>query len=286
MKPLLHPKTDTAVQALAEAPPQAILMVGKSGAGKQTLATFLAANLLQVDPAALEHHAYFSLVGDSEGTISIDAIRDVQHFLSRKATSTAAINRIAVIVGAERLTTEAQNAFLKTLEEPPIGSILILTVSDQQRLLPTIVSRVHALEVITPDSAAVRGHFMAAGFAAAQVDRALLMSGGLPGLMAAILQGESEHPLVKAADTARALLRLDTFGRLALLATLSKQRQQCLDVLFILQQMADLSLNAPGKSPSTYKQWQTVLQQAYDAEQALSTQAQPKLVLTNLILSL
>lgn len=286
MKPLLHSKTSQALESVLAVPPQTLLLVAKPGAGKQTLATYIAAELLGTDPITLPNHPYFLLYGDTDGTISIDTVRDAQHFLSRKVTTKTPINRVVVIANADRLTPEAQNAFLKTLEEPPVGSVLILTVSDKQRLLPTIVSRLAVLDVTTPDEASVRAHFAAAGHNPQNIDRAFLMSGGLPGLMNALLSGEQNHPLVQAAETARNLLRLDTFGRLALSDTLAKQRQQCLDVCFILQQMAELSLRSSGKATNVYRQWQTVLRQSYEAERALLTQAQPKLVLTDLMLSL
>ena len=49
--------------------------------------------------------------------------------------------RVAVIMHADRMRVEAANALLKTLEEPPSRSLLILTASAQDALLPTIVSR-------------------------------------------------------------------------------------------------------------------------------------------------
>ncbi len=49
--------------------------------------------------------------------------------------------RVAVILHADRMRVEAANALLKTLEEPPARSLLILTASAQDSLLPTIVSR-------------------------------------------------------------------------------------------------------------------------------------------------
>ena len=104
--------------------------------------------------------------------------------------------------------------------------------------------------------------------------------------MTAIMAGERDHPLVQATDTARSILRLDTFERLAMVDALSKQREQCFNICYILQQMAELSLAAPAKSTAVYKQWHTVLRQSYLAERALRAQAQPKLVLTSLMLSL
>ena len=49
--------------------------------------------------------------------------------------------KVAIIVGADRLKTEGANAFLKTLEEPPAKSVLILLTTERQRILETIVSR-------------------------------------------------------------------------------------------------------------------------------------------------
>lgn len=49
--------------------------------------------------------------------------------------------RVSVIYQAEWMTDEAANSFLKTLEEPPPGNILILNATEPRNLLPTIVSR-------------------------------------------------------------------------------------------------------------------------------------------------
>ncbi len=49
--------------------------------------------------------------------------------------------KVAVIVGADRLNVQAANAFLKTLEEPPERSVLLLLTTEPQRVLETILSR-------------------------------------------------------------------------------------------------------------------------------------------------
>jgi len=49
--------------------------------------------------------------------------------------------KVAVIEAADRLNVQAANAFLKTLEEPPSDSILILITTEPERLLETILSR-------------------------------------------------------------------------------------------------------------------------------------------------
>ncbi len=69
-----------------------------------------------------------------------DSIREFQSFFQLAASGTAGV-KIGVIHDADRMTEEAQNAFLKTLEEPPGRSIFILSSSKPQMLLPTIRSR-------------------------------------------------------------------------------------------------------------------------------------------------
>lgn len=49
--------------------------------------------------------------------------------------------KVGIIVGADRLKDEAANAFLKTLEEPPSKSVLILLSTEPSRILETIISR-------------------------------------------------------------------------------------------------------------------------------------------------
>jgi DNA polymerase III subunit delta' len=71
--------------------------------------------------------------------ITIDQIRDLMQTIFLKPTE--AEYKVAVIVGADRLNQQAANAFLKTLEEPPPRSILILLSTEPGRILETILSR-------------------------------------------------------------------------------------------------------------------------------------------------
>jgi len=59
--------------------------------------------------------------------------------------------KIGVIISADKMTTEAQNALLKTLEEPPKNTFLILTSVSPTRLLPTIISRCQVIELAQKD---------------------------------------------------------------------------------------------------------------------------------------
>jgi len=71
--------------------------------------------------------------------ISIEQVRDLSQTVNLKSAS--ARYKVAILDGADRLTLAAANAFLKTLEEPPADSILILLSTEPQRMLETIRSR-------------------------------------------------------------------------------------------------------------------------------------------------
>ncbi|HWF19726.1 MAG TPA: hypothetical protein VG754_10680 [Verrucomicrobiae bacterium] len=71
--------------------------------------------------------------------ITVEQMRDLMHEIFLKPNE--AEYKVAVIVAADRLNVQAANAFLKTLEEPPAKSVLVLLTTEPQRILETIVSR-------------------------------------------------------------------------------------------------------------------------------------------------
>ncbi len=78
--------------------------------------------------------------------IGIDAIREVEHFTQFK--SLEAKYKVAFIERPERLTKEAGNCFLKTLEEPPRNVVIILLSAFPDKILPTIVSRCQKIKFL------------------------------------------------------------------------------------------------------------------------------------------
>lgn len=75
--------------------------------------------------------------------ISVDQIRDVEQRIYH--TSFRGGWKACVLLGADRMSSGAANAFLKTLEEPPARSIFLLLTDGPQFLLPTIISRCQRL---------------------------------------------------------------------------------------------------------------------------------------------
>ncbi len=84
-------------------------------------------------------HPDILILTSEKPSLGIDLIRELKKRLARKPYQ--ASQRIVLVPQAEKLTLEAQNALLKTLEEPPKDTTIILTTFKKDTLLPTILSR-------------------------------------------------------------------------------------------------------------------------------------------------
>ena len=133
--------------------PHAYLFTGVNGVGKSTTAMALAravncgsdisdegcGECVTCRQLASGNFPDFILIEPDGQNIKIEQIRELNRSLNYKPVSGK--YRITVINRAEMMTEEAANSFLKTLEEPPPGNIIILKVVDPLDLLPTIISR-------------------------------------------------------------------------------------------------------------------------------------------------
>jgi DNA polymerase-3 subunit delta' len=87
-----------------------------------------------------------------EATIKIEPIRELQRKLAFHPYEGKV--KVAVINDAELMNPQAANSFLKTLEEPPSATVLILVSSNPFKLLPTLISRCQAIKFqpLTPEN--------------------------------------------------------------------------------------------------------------------------------------
>jgi DNA polymerase-3 subunit delta' len=83
--------------------------------------------------------------GSSKKEISISQVRELQH--SAALQPYEGKYRVYIVDGAEYLNEESANCLLKTLEEPPPNVLFILLAVNENRLLPTIVSRCQRVEL-------------------------------------------------------------------------------------------------------------------------------------------
>ncbi len=134
--------------------PHALLITGTENAGTQRLVLQMVEMLNHCASASLEElsHPMFRLIrpGSKSRAILVDDIRANEGFLSLRAAEGE--HKIIVILDADRMKEEAANAFLKTLEEPPPQTLIMLLTEHPGRLLPTILSRCIRIDLHSTDT--------------------------------------------------------------------------------------------------------------------------------------
>jgi DNA polymerase III delta prime subunit len=283
---ILHPGAESMLDKLLHEPPHAVLVTGPVGIGKTHIARNLGAALLQTTEATLENQAYYREIVPEKDTIAIEEVRKLLAFFRLTVPGEARVKRVAVLADAETMSREAQNALLKLLEEPPTGSVLILTSSQPNQLLATVRSRTQVLMLPAPDRAALLAHFTATDQDTTAIERVLLRTGSNVAeatRLAAAGSASSDDAL----DLVKKVLVGTTYDRMLLVDALSKQKEQAKGFVDTLATTAVASLQtAAVKNPAALPRWQSILSVADTATSAMDRSGNTKLVLTELMLAL
>ncbi len=119
----------------------AYLLIGDEAAGFD-LAAGIAALVVRAGPeGALRHQDVHVVEPESKARrILIEQVRDLENALRLRASAVGG-RKVGILRQADRINTQAANAFLKTLEEPPADSLLLLVSSLPESLPETILSR-------------------------------------------------------------------------------------------------------------------------------------------------
>lgn len=216
-------------------PPHALVISGPAQVGKTTLALDLARGLLCTDGAEaarpcgscaacrrVDHgnHPDLHLVTPegAGGQIRLAAVQALVADLALKPMEGRW--RVALIEQAHRLNPDAQNALLKTLEEPVGAAVIILAADDLSALLPTVVSRAARLRLGPVAQAALvrilAERDLSDPSRAAEIGR---LAGGRPG--AAVTLASQPETMMAIDRLARSLLDLAAVSRRRRLAAVS-----------------------------------------------------------------
>jgi len=275
---IVNGQTEKQLQAIVANPPHALLIFGAAHLGKHLLARAVAAALLGTTPHKLDSNSGFRELTAVKNTVPIETVRGIVPFFSLVVPGTATIKRVVLIPDADAMTPAAQNALLKVLEEPPADAVIIMTSSHIERLLPTIRSRCQLCRVKQPAEETTQ-QYLEKEHDANAVKTALLISGGTIGGAKQILdEANTETDVLQ---DAKAFLGMSLFKQLVAVELLSKDRETAGQFVGLLVTIAE-----KGMLHSRSKQWQKILQATLEADGALKKNANVKLVLTELALSL
>jgi len=153
---------------------------------------------------------------EDETFISVDSVRE---FLQNSYVLPSQGEwRIFIIDECERMRKEAQNALLKSIEEPREQTVFFLLTEDKTRLLPTVRSRAVHYKTDPLPNAEIQHRLLKRGLSQERAEEAALLSGGSWGKACQIADDESIHETrKKVSEYFQALFRRDGFTKLCLI---------------------------------------------------------------------
>ena len=244
-------------------PAHAYLISGPAQIGKATLARSLALalNCRSTDSPrpcltcrscqliSANKHPDVQLIEPDGAHVKIDQVRALQHDLALRPLEGR--YRVAIFDQFETATVEAQNALLKTLEEPPDYAVLIVLTADPELLLPTIVSRCQQMALRPLTTAQVREALIQTWHVETpQADVLAHLSGGRLGWA---VKAAANHTLLEARanylDDLQTLLQGDRVARFAYAEDLTKKSERAREAIDLWRTWwRDVLLTASGST--------------------------------------
>lgn len=233
-----------------------LLFTGAPGIGKKTFARLLAQALLCTGAGdkpcgqcrdcrrfldGAHPDALIPAPAPKEKTIKIDALRDTINALSHHSMGGG--RRVVLIENAERMTPQAQNCLLKTLEEAEEQTYFLLTADQEAQMLPTICSRCRIVRMQPWAEARIREELLRRGV---PPERARALAGFCEGSLGQALQmqgDESYWPARELVKNSFLSLRREA-DQAAAAALLKDQKEQGDRLLNILEQELRALLHA------------------------------------------
>lgn len=225
--PIIHPTSHAQLTLMLRDLPGSVLLTGETGVGLATIAAYIAdqiaAPLITVLPEKDEK------VDIKKGSIGVDSIRRLYDQTRSKQTG----HLVVLVDYAERMGSQAQNAFLKLLEEPREGIHFILATHTPDSLLPTIHSRAQQILIQPITRSQTEALLDSLGMTTATKRTQLLyMADGLPAELTRLVHDddyfEARSQIVR---DAREFLGGSSYTRLRIAHRYSDSRDMALQLL-------------------------------------------------------
>lgn len=273
---LLHDSTRETLSALTKQPPQGLLLVGPEGIGKRTLASLWAQQICN------QSTDIRVISPDDKGTISIEAVRDLYQTTRAKQDGRQAI----IVERADRMSIEAENAFLKLLEEPRQGLTFILTSLRLESLLPTVRSRIQHIKLRPVADSAIRSLIMSKNPGIAQGDLAqiVFLAQGRPGVATTLLDDSSSLPKQRERmQLAKHLVSAKPYDRYSQINKIATSRDECLATLDAMTRITEVQISS-ATSATALQQWAQIATALEEAQNAIANNGNVKAQLLRLFI--
>ena len=244
----IQPHTNQRLDILVNDLPQSMVFTGPEGVGLSSAVNYVA-GLVNTTPIYVLPEKD-EKVDIEKGVITVDVIRRLYSMTKTIETGT----RLIVIDYAERMGIQAQNAFLKLLEEPGANTHFILLTHAVSKLLPTIRSRVQTIEInpiTATQSASLLDELKVTD--ATRRSQLLFIAAGLPAQLTALsCDDKLFQARAQIIRDARTYLQGTMYDRLKLALAYKDDRQGSLTMLLDAMKLLQDSLKN-GNNPEQVK---------------------------------
>ncbi len=306
-------------QAVLRGPRHAWILTGPDGAGKRlaarTFAKALCCPMRKADSAApcdscavcrrIDRGVFPDVVefglqqqierdGDKSRnlTLNVATVREVSASVSFRPTESNW--KVAIVNDAETMQETAQEAFLKTLEEPPDYAVILLLADDLDPILPTIQSRCSIVRFGSVSVDDLATMLQAAGESAAEAKAIADVAGGSPGwARRAIADPEIRQARIQEANEARVLVESAPYDQLVACFRLAddfgKDREGTLRRIGLLQVVwrdrlaAALGLDGGVQDPAAAVKAIRAIKSVDECIANLESNVRPRLVLESMV---
>jgi hypothetical protein len=288
---LLHPKTRIQINYIIKNTPQSLLLSAGIGSGKKTLAKNIAANVLELTNLnQLANYPYYFHVSrlKNKSDISIEQIRAVNDALKLKIPGSNTIRRVVFIEDGHFMSIPAQNALLKKLEEPNTDTVFLISTTSVLNVLPTIASRTQQIEIQPVSLEDALKYWKSSNKTKESITSAWRLSSGNVGLLSALLEDNTNHPLKLAVDDAKVFLRASKYERLLMVDKLSRNKDGLLHFFEAMSRMLNF-LNHAAVKNGKERQAQNLLKSRKiirQSTEALYANTNSRLVALNFVINL